>query len=460
MKFLLKFHKVLKVIMFGTSARGFVSAYLLFMITGASLLKLPISLQENQSLSWIDALFVSASALSTTGLSTIIVKDTFTIFGQTALLFIIQFGGIGLIMGVALFWLAIKKRISFRERNMIMTDQNQLSRQGVVRFIRNVLIMIFSIEFIAILIMGTYLYARGYFEFSTAYYQAFFTVISLFTNAGFDIAPTADSLFMYRHDYFVQSLGMLLMFLGAMGFWPLYELREFIIAKIKRLDFQFSLFAKVLVLMHLGIWMISAFLFFLFERTNFLANQAFTDGLFYTLFMSLTTRNAGFSTMNVSDLTDTTHILFTLLMYIGSSPNSAGGGIRTTTLLLVILGIRSFATGRDQVTISNRSIKQETVFKSFVVVFVAAMLIAFSLIILSITEPFTTAELAFEVASAFGTTGLSMGITADLSTIGKAVLVVVMFLGRVGVLAFLLMFQKTNRPSNTIHYPEMDIIVG
>jgi Trk-type K+ transport system membrane component len=178
------------------------------------------------------------------------------------------------------------------------------------------------------------------------------------------------------------------------------------------------------------------------------------------MFMTLTTRNAGFSTMDINHLTNTTHIMFTLLMFIGSSPNSAGGGIRTTTLLLVILGIRSFATGRDQVTIKRRSIKEETVFKSFIVVFVAAILIAFSLLILSVTEPFTTSALAFEVASAFGTTGLSKGITADLSTIGKAVLVVVMFLGRVGVLAFLLMFQKPNRPSNAVHYPEMDIIVG
>lgn len=453
--------KTLKKIFFGTYARGFVTSYFLFLMIGATLLRLPISLQDGQSLSWLDAMFTSASGLSTTGLSTIVVKDVLTRFGQTVLILIIQFGGIGLIMMVALFWLAIRKKISFSERNMIMTDQNQLSRQGVVRFVRNVLIMIFSIEFIGIVIMSGYLIIfTDHFTIGEAIYQSFFNVISLFTNAGFDIAPGGDSFQMYANDYFIQSLAMTLMFLGAVGFWPLYELKGFIMAKFRGESYEFGMFSKMLFMLHLGIWLISALLLFGIEYNGFLADKSFFEGLYYTLFMSLTTRNAGFSTMDVNQFTGTTQAFFAVLMFIGSSPNSAGGGIRTTTLLLTVLGIRAFARGRDAVVMNSRRIKQETVYKSFIVIFVAAAFIVSTIIILTMTENFPASSIAFEVASAFGTTGLSLGITSSLTTFGRAMIVLVMFVGRVGILALLLMFKPKTKTTGNITYPEIDIIVG
>ncbi|MFK5883149.1 MAG: potassium transporter TrkG [Candidatus Izemoplasma sp.] len=452
--------KTIKKLFFGTYVRGFVVSYLLFVLGGATLLKLPISIQEGQSISWIDAIFVSVSGMSTTGLTTVVVKDIFTTFGQTVLAFILQFGGIGLIMFVALFWLVIRKKINFRERTMIMTDQNQLGRSGIVKFVRNVLIMIVIIETIGIFTMGTYLYFAGYYELTTAYFQAFFLTISMFTNAGFDISPGGDSLMMYNDDYFMQTLAMVLMFLGAVGFWPLSELKEWITAKKRREKFEFSMFTKILVYMHVGIWMISALMFFGFEYNHFLEGKGFADGVFYSLFMTLTTRNAGFATLSVGDLTDTTQVFFGILMFIGSSPNSAGGGIRTTTLLLTILGILAFARGRDQVVIYHKSIKMDTVYKSLMVIIGAASLIIFDLLILSYSDPdLSLQEILFEVASAFGTTGLSLGITASLSTVGKLVLIMTMFFGRIGILAVLLMFRGKRRPSN-IKYPEIDIIVG
>jgi len=382
--------RFLRLFFFGSSARGFVSAYLLFMVMGASLLMLPLSIQEGQTLSWIDAMFVSASGLSTTGLSTIVVKDVFTRFGQTVLILIIQFGGIGLIMMVAIFWLAVGKRIGFRERNMIMVDQNQLSRSGAVRFVRNVLIMIFAIEAIAFLIMSGYLILSNTFAPREALYQAFFTTISLFTNAGFDIAPGGDSFQMYANDYFMQSLGMFLMFAGAMGFWPLYELRQWFIAKRRKEHFKFSMFTKILVMMHLIIWFVSVIIVFGLERNHFLADKGFVEAVYYTLFMSLTTRNAGFSTMSINDFTEATRLFFITLMFIGSSPNSAGGGIRTTTLLLIVLGIRAFATGRSAVAIGFRKIKEETVYKSFIVISMAIGLLTMNVILMTVFEPFAT----------------------------------------------------------------------
>ncbi len=453
---------ILKKVFTGTYARGFVSIYLVAAVVGATLLKLPVSVQSGVELSWVDALFVSASGLSTTGLTPVVVKDTFTIFGQTVLAFIIQFGGIGLIMMVAIFWLAVRKKIGFRERGMMMTDQNQLSQEGIVRFVRNVLIVIFTIEIIAFTIMSGYLFFSGTFALREALFQSFFLTISLFTNAGFDIAPGADSFAMFANDYFMQTLAMSLMFMGAMGFWPLAELKEFVVAKMNGEKFKFSIFVKLLVGLHLSIWLLSALLLFVVERGDFLAGKGFFEGLYYTLFMSLTTRNAGFSTMDVGDFSSSTHVLFVMLMFLGSSPNSAGGGIRTTTLFVILLTLRSFARGYDQIVFRERSIKAETIRKAFIALVMAGFLVVTGTFLLTIFENHSTKEIVFEVTSAFGTTGLSLGVTADSATrwVSKLVLVFVMFVGRVGVVAFLLMFRPERKIKGYVQYPEMDVIVG
>jgi Trk-type K+ transport system membrane component len=430
-------------------------------MTGAIMLKLPISIQDGQSLSWLDAIFVSVSGMSTTGLTTVVVKDVLTVFGQTVLAFIIQFGGIGLIMLVSIFWLVMRKRISFRERTMIMTDQNQIGRAGIVRFVKNVLIMIVTIEIIGFIIMGSYL-AIAYsdvFTISEAYFQAFFLTISMFTNAGFDISPGGDSLMMYNTDYFMQTLAMGLMLLGAIGFWPLAELKSWYEAKKKHEKFEFTLFTKILVSMHLGLWLISAIAVYGVEFNGFLADKGFFEGIYYSLFMSLTTRNAGFATMNMTDMSATIQILFGVLMFIGSSPNSAGGGIRTTTFLLTIMGIIAFARGKDQIVIRRKSIKFETVYKSLMVVIGAGTLIVTALLIMTATEDFLVKEIFFEITSAFGTTGLSLGITSELTVVGKLVIIAVMFIGRVGILSLLLMF-KGDKQKSGLQYPEIDLIVG
>lgn len=461
--------KKIRKFLFGTYTRGFVVSYFLFLMGGAALLKLPISVMDGQSLSWIDAIFVSVSGMSTTGLSTINVNETFTVFGKTVLAFILQFGGIGLIMFISTFWLLTRKKISFRERNMIMTDQNQFSRAGIVGFIRNVLIMIISIEIIGFITMTTYL-AFFYsspdytFTFGEAAYQSFFLTISMFTNAGFDISPVGSSLSMYANKYFMQTLAMSLMILGAIGFWPLAEFKMFIEAKIKKQKYEFSLFTKILVWMHLGLWIGSAVVVYIIEYNGFLADKGVLESIYYSLFMALTTRNAGFSTMNMNDMSSTTQVLFGILMFIGSSPNSAGGGIRTTTLLLTVLGVVAYSRGKDQVVVQKKSIKPDTVYKSLIVLIGAGALIMFALLIMSYSEAalfptYDVKDIFFEIASAFGTTGLSMGITSNLSWVGKLVLIVVMFVGRVGILALLLMF-KGDRAVSGVKYPEIDMIVG
>jgi len=452
--------KNIKRIMFGTYARGFISTYLLVMLVGSLLLKLPWSVQSGVEFAWADALFTAASALSTTGLTTIVVSDTFTLFGQIMLILIIQFGGIGLIMMIAMFWLVVRKRIGFKQRNMIMTDQNQLSRQGIVRFIRNVIIMIFTIEGIAFLLIGTHLYYQGYFPLNEALFQSLFLTISLFTNAGFDIAPNNDSFMMFANDYFMQSIGMLLIILGGVGFWVLAEFKEKINHKRRGEAFTFSLYVKIVVIMHSVLWLGGALFIFLFESQTFLADKSVLESVFYALFMSITTRNAGFSTMDINDFSANTHLLMMVLMFIGASPNSAGGGIRTTTFLVVIFSLIAFARGRNNVIIGKRRLKAHTVHKSFVTIFASAALIVMVLFLVSFVESHAISDLAFEVTSAFGTTGLSLGVTDDLTPFSKIIFSLFMFVGRISVLALLLIFRPKGKKDGLVQYPETDLIVG
>lgn len=452
--------KTMKNALFGTYARGFISTYLIVMIIGSLLLKLPLSVQSGVHLPWIDAIFTAASALSVTGLTTVVVSQTFTIFGQTVLILIIQFGGIGLIMMIAMFWLVVRKRIGFKQRNMIMTDQNQLSRKGIVRFIRNVIIMIFVIEGIAFIIIGARLYYAGYFPLDEALFQAFFLTISLFTNAGFDIAPANDSYMMFANDYIMQGIGMTLIFLGAVGFWVLAEIKEWFVAKAKRQTFEFSLYVNIVVVMYLLLWFGGALGIYVLEYNEFLSDKSVLESIFYALFMSITTRNAGFSTMDINEFSSTTQVLMMALMFIGASPNSVGGGIRTTTFLVVVLSVVAFARGTNDVLIKNRKIKRETVHKSYVTIVASAALVLFVLFTISFIEPHATSVLAFEVTSAFGTTGLSMGVTDQLGPLSKIIIAFLMFIGRMGVLALLLIFRPKEKKRGLVEYPETDIIVG
>ncbi len=453
--------KGLRKIFFGTYARGFFSSYLIVITLGAFVLSLPISLQSGVSLAPVDAMFTAASAISTTGLTTIVPAETFSLFGIIVLLLIIQFGGIGLIMVVALFWLIARRQIGFKQRNMIMTDQNQLSRQGIVRFVRNVLIMIFIIEGIAIVTLSSYLYFSGHFPIiGDAILQGVFLSISLFTNAGFDLAPNNDSFQMFANDYFMQSAAIFLIFMGGVGFWVLAEIKEFVVAKRHGERFKFSYFVKMLVAIHLVLFVVGAVLIIALEGRGFLADKSLIESIYYGLFMSITTRNAGFSTMDVNDFGVTTQLLMMVLMFIGASPNSAGGGIRTTTVLVVLAAMRTFSLGKQDVIIRERKIKDFTVRKSFVAIMTGVMLVFFAIALLSLVEVAPIHAVSFEVISAFGTTGLSLGITETLATFSKLVLVIVMFIARIGVLALLLMFRPDRGGETGVHYPETDIIVG
>jgi Trk-type K+ transport system membrane component len=320
--------------------------------------------------------------------------------------------------------------------------------------IKHILILILTIEIVGALILGTY-FLSYYSTWQEAYLHGFFASVSATTNGGFDI--TGESLVPFAKDYFVQFITMILIITGAIGFPVLVEVKEFIANKGGR--FRFSLFTKITTITFACLITFGTFVILLIEFNHFFKGMSWHESFFYALFQSVTTRSGGLATMDVSEFALPTLLIMSGLMFIGASPSSVGGGIRTTTFALNILFLFHFARGNKSIKLFRREIHEEDLIKSLVVLLLAIFICSSAVIILSITETFTLIQILFEVCSAFGTTGLSMGITPELSTIGKCVIMCLMFIGRVGLLTFLFILESRQKPPK-YHYPVERVIIG
>ncbi|TLS38022.1 TrkH family potassium uptake protein [Pseudalkalibacillus caeni] len=430
--------------------------YLIAVLLSTFLISLPIAHKPGVELSLIDALFTAVSAVSVTGLTVVSTVDTFNIVGIFILAFVLQFGGIGVMTLSTFVWLLIGKKIGLKERQMIMTDQNQSTLSGLVKLMRHIIGLIFIIEAIGALVLGTY-YLQFYDSWQEAYLHGFFASVSATTNGGFDI--TGESLKTFADDYFVQFIHILLIVTGAIGFPVLIEVKEFLFSRKSGTPYKFSLFTKLTSMTFLILVAFGTFAIWIMEMNSFFSEKSWHQSFFYSFFQSITTRSGGLATMDVNEFSNPTQMLMSALMFIGASPSSVGGGVRTTTFAIVLLAIFFFAKGKDTIKIFGREVHQEDVHKSFVVFSVAILLWSLSILILAIVEPFSTTSIVFEVSSAFGTTGLSMGITPDLSKIGKILIIILMFIGRIGILSFLFMIRG-NLIRERFRYPVERVIIG
>ena len=434
-----------------------VSFYLVAVVISVSLLSLPIALKPGVEWSFLDLLFTAVSAISVTGLGVVSTPDTFSTPGIFILMFILQFGGIGIMTLGTFFWLLFGKKIGLRERQLIQTDQNQSNLSGLVKLMRSILVIIIAIEVVGGAILGTYF--LSYFPtWQEAYLQGMFAAVSATTNAGFDI--TGQSLIPFAHDYFVQSINIILLTLGAIGFPVLIELKEYITKKDRyKKGNHFSLYTKLTTVTFFSLMLFGTVAILLLEANQYFVDKSWHESFFYAFFQSATTRNGGLATMDVSQFSEPTLLVICLLMFVGASPSSVGGGVRTTTFALNLLFIFSFIRGHQTVKVFRRELHKDDIIKSMAIMYTAVSLCFVAVIILSITEPFSTIEIIFEVCSAFGTTGLSMGITPDLSNIGKIIIIILMFIGRIGILSFIFLLSKKGKVDN-FHYPKERVIIG
>ncbi|WP_205173802.1 TrkH family potassium uptake protein [Bacillus pakistanensis] len=437
-----------------TPAQIIVSYYFIAISVSVLLLRLPFVHQTNIEVSFMDSVFTAVSAVSVTGLSVINISDTYTTGGVIVLMLVLQFGGIGIMTLGTFFWLILGKKIGLRERQLIMVDQNQSNLSGVVSLIIEILKIMIIIEAIGALLLSIY-FTRYFATWEEAFLHGVFASVSATTNGGFDI--TGNSLVPYANDYFVQMIHIILITLGAIGFPVLIEVKGFLSGKKEH--FRFSLFAKLTSVTFLLLLIAGTILIYIMEFQHFFADKKWHEAFFYSLFQSASTRSGGLATLDVSQFSEATLLVMSLLMFIGASPSSVGGGIRTTTFAISVLFVIHFARGKDTVKVFRREIYQGDIIKAFVVIMLALIMCFTSIVILMLTEDFSIIQIVFEVCSAFGTTGMSLGITAELSNIGKIIIMILMFIGRVGLLSFLFMMGGKKYKSN-YHYPKERVIIG
>lgn len=428
---------------------GFASIILI----GALLLMLPISSTSGNSVEFIDALFTSTSATCVTGLVVLDTGTSFTIFGKTVIMILIQIGGLGFMTMATLFSLVLKRKISLRDRLILQEAMNQGSMEGIVRLIRRVLIYSLVIEGCAALLLSI----RWAFDMplGKAIYYGIFHAVSMFNNAGFDIFGDFRSLTDYVYDPLVNIIVMFLIVSGGIGFIVMSDLVEF------RVTRRLSLHSKVVLSTSTGLILIGALVIFIFEFTNTrtLGSLNFGGKILSAFFQSVSPRTAGANTVDIAGLRQATQFFIVILMFIGASPGSTGGGIKTTTFTMMIGAVIAMLRGREDVVLFRYRLAQERIYKALTITLLALLLIASVSMILSTTEDSNFLAILFETTSAFATIGLTMGLTPELSAIGKILLCLTMFAGRLGPLTLAYALgPKQGKP--LYKYPEGKIIIG
>lgn len=440
------------------SVQIIVCFYICSVLLSSLLLWLPVFHKPGVQLTYLDALFTASSAISVTGLSVIQIDLFFNKAGIILLALLFQVGGIGIMTLGTFFWLLFRQKIGLEQRIWIATDHNRPKLAGMVDLMRNILVLAVIIEVAGTLLLGSYMLMRGYVsEWYMAYYHGFFASVSAFTNAGFDLY--GNSLLDFSHDYVFQTIHMLLIICGAIGFPVLIELQHYLSHRRIKPRFTFSLFTKVTTATFFTLMAAGALFFYVFEHGAFLADKGFIPSVFYSLFQSVSARSAGLTTMDISMLSTPTLIMMSLLMFIGASPSSVGGGIRTTTFFVLCATLLSYMRGHKHVKAFGRELADDDILRSFLVFFFAISLVIAAVILLAWTEHLPMEQLLFEVCSAFGTTGMSTGITASLSPTGKIIMIILMVIGRIGIINMLLFLKKDDQITH-YRYPTERIIIG
>ncbi len=422
---------------------------------GTFLLLLPISAKTGH-ISVVDALFTSTSAVCVTGL---IVQDTatyFTTFGQVIIMVLFQLGGLGIMAFSTLVLLVAGKKISIQDRLIIQQGYHYASAQHVKSLIKNIFVYTLIIEGTGSLLL--FLHWHKKFPGIKGFFHSVFHAISAFCNAGFSLF--SDSLMSFRGDIFVNVTIIFLIVLGGLGFLVLKEGREILFFRLKKKRVKMSLHSKMIFVITFLLIAIPFLIFLLVEWNKSLMGASLKEKVFSSLFQIITPRTAGFNTMDLNALSFSAVSLLIFLMFIGASPGSTGGGIKTITFGVIFAFMKSRIAARDSVSIFRRTLPGLVVMRAFTVVTLSIGVIFLSSFILFMIEPaMTMKEVFFEVFSAFGTVGLSLGITPALNDIGKIVLILTMYIGRIGPLSLLYAFSR-EKSFGKYEYVEESVMIG
>lgn len=423
---------------------------------GTILLALPLSAVDGKHIDVIDAFFTATSATCVTGLSTISLADNFSFIGQIIVLLLIQIGGLGYMTLYSSLVILLGKSLALNQQ-VLMQDLLDLSSfENLLSMIIDIIKFTVVIELIGAIILTIAFSYEGH-EFGEALYFGVFHSISAFCNAGF--ALFNDSLETYGLNPFIQGTISVLIVLGGLGFIVIKELETVILMKRKILNL--SVHSKIVL--STNFFLITGVAMFIFfnEFLHSLSSYSFWDQVQLSLFQSITTRTAGFNTISLTQLYPHTLYLMCLVMFIGASPGSTGGGIKTTTFALLFQSVKATLRGRSTVEFFDRRVPNILVVRAVAIIVISLILVSgFILLIMRLESEQSFLSIFFEVVSAFSTVGLSLGITPYLSFGGKLAIIVLMFVGRIGPLTLALAIGQKGRGSESVEFPIGRIMIG
>ncbi len=437
-------------------AQVLMGSFLVIIVIGTALLLLPKAVQPGKHLSFLDALFTSTSATCVTGLIVVDTGHHFSRMGQIIIMVLYQIGGLGFMTYASFFTLLLRRRISLREKSMLQEMLNYENIGIISRLLITSVIFTFVMEAV-----GTVLFYQGFAqmhpEAGERLFSAIFHSISAFCNAGF--STYSDSFVQFSGNYLVIITSIFLIVLGGLGFPVILNLFKLPILNAGRNRNWLNVQSRLVIGIS-GILLTAGFIFFLIaENSLTLAGFGWPKKILNALFQSVTTRTAGFNTVDIGLISTPTVIFFLFLMFIGASPGSTGGGIKTTTFGVLFAGVWSVIRGKNRVELFRKNIPF-TVFNRAVVILFFSMIFIFLIVLaLTISENLSLLDILFETFSAFGTVGLSRGITPMLSSAGKVAIILAMYFGRLGALTISLAITM---PRETSHYdyPSENVMVG
>jgi trk system potassium uptake protein TrkH len=433
-------------------AKILVGGFASLIFIGAVLLTLPISSHSGR-LPFLDALFTATSAVCVTGLVVVDTGTYFTRFGQTVIMLLIQIGGLGIMTAATTVFILLGKKITLRERLVIQEALNQISMQGLVRLAYSIVLMTLALEAVGMILLS--IRFIPIYGFSTGLFYALFHAVSAFCNAGFDLIGGFRSLTPFAADPLIPLTVALLFILGGLGFTVLLEAHQ------RRRFARLTLHAKMVLGVTLSLLTVGTLTVLVLEYNNplTLGQFGFFGKLVNAFFTAATPRTAGFNTVPTDGLTQTTLFFIISLMYIGASPTSTGGGIKTTSFGTIMSAIVSTLRGDEEVLLFKKRIPHEILMRALTIAVLAFILVFAVTLGLTITEQKPLPDMLFEAMSAFGTVGLSTGVTPTLSPLGRVLIIITMFAGRVGPLTLVFAFARHRRKS-AVRYTSERILIG
>lgn len=438
-----------------TQTQMIVVGFMLIIMTGSLLLMLPWASRSHEVTPFLDTLFTATSASCVTGLVVVDTWSHWSMFGQVIILILIQVGGMGFMTLGVFMAILLRRRIGLKTRGVLQESINSLQIGGIVKLAKKIIQGTVFFESVgALILMYRFIPKVG---MARGIWYGIFHSVSAFCNAGFDLMGYVEpyqSLCGYAGDWLVNLTIMSLIVIGGIGFFVWDD-----IATKKLKVRRYTLHTKLVLMTTLALIIGGALFFFFTEQSNVLRNMPFAERIWASFFQSVTARTAGFNTVDTGALKEGSKFVTILLMFVGGSPGSTAGGIKTTTLIVLLVCVRSNMRQEKGYNILDRRLDEEVVRKACTVMCTNLLLMLTATIVMLVLQPFALTDVLFETASAIGTVGMTTGITRSICSISKAVLIFLMYCGRIGSLTFALSLRG-NKHEPAVKQPVEQVMIG